>query len=38
MRTIFDTPETHDALVALLSEGALRDAFRRKEPCKLVLY
>lgn len=39
MRTIFDTPETRDALVQLLSDATLRAAYMRATmPCKLVLY
>ncbi|KAI3628750.1 cms1 [Malassezia furfur] len=39
MRTIFDTPETRDALVHLVSDATLRKALLRKDaPCKIILY
>lgn len=38
LRTIFDTPETRDALVALLSDATLHALFQRKTPCRLALY
>ncbi|WFD07158.1 Protein cms1 [Malassezia vespertilionis] len=37
-RTIFDTPETRDALIHLLGHSPLRDAFRRAQPCRLLLF
>ncbi|WFC94986.1 Protein cms1 [Malassezia brasiliensis] len=39
MRTIFDTPETRDALVHLVSDPTLRKALLRKEAsCKVILF
>lgn len=39
MRTIFDTPETRDALVHLVSDATLRKALLRKEgACKVILF
>ncbi|WFC98976.1 Protein cms1 [Malassezia yamatoensis] len=39
LRTIFDTPETRQALVHLLCNGKLREAYQRDEPrCRVIFY